>query len=126
MSRCVRWRPAVRCPLDDAARHLFSARTRTPPIQTTTLDTKGGFQQPPAVPVHRDKIRSLMKIMHSKCFPVFAVFLAAGGFVSLFAGRSLNGWKLVGKKGDGYRVTNGVIYCARAGAGNLFTEKEYG
>jgi len=79
-----------------------------------------------------------MKIMHSKFFPVFAVFLAAGGstgcistpgdtgFVSLFDGRSLNGWKLVGKKGDGYGVTNGVIYCARGGGGNLFTEKEYG
>src|SRR5436190_18634402 len=47
------------------------------------------------------------------------------GFVSLFDGQSLNGWKLVDKKGDGYGVTNGVIYCARGGGGNLFTENEY-
>jgi len=47
------------------------------------------------------------------------------GFVSLFDGETLNGWRLVDKKGDGYGATNGVIYCARGGGGNLFTEKEY-
>src|SRR5436190_10871904 len=47
------------------------------------------------------------------------------GFVSLFDGQSLNGWKLVDKKGDGYGVTNGVIYCAQGGGGNLFSEQEY-
>jgi hypothetical protein len=62
-----------------------------------------------------------------------AVALASGckttshddGFVSLFDGRTLDGWTLVGKKGDGYGVTNGMIYCARGSDGNLFTEKEY-
>ena len=48
------------------------------------------------------------------------------GFKSLFDGRTLNGWTLVGKHGAGYGVTNGVIFCARGGGGNLFTEKEYG
>src|SRR4051794_15559715 len=48
-----------------------------------------------------------------------------GGFVSLFDGKSLDGWKLVGKKGEGYGVTNGVLYCARGGGGNLLTEKEF-
>ena len=47
------------------------------------------------------------------------------GFESLFDGQTLNGWTLVGKKGDGYGVTNGVIYCAREGGGNLFTEREF-
>ncbi len=46
-------------------------------------------------------------------------------FTPLFDGQSLNGWKLVGKHGDGYGVTNGVIYCAHGGGGNLMTEKQY-
>ncbi len=47
------------------------------------------------------------------------------GFVSLFDGKTLKGWTLYGKKGDGYGVTNGVIYCAHGGGGNLLTDKEY-
>jgi 3-keto-disaccharide hydrolase len=48
------------------------------------------------------------------------------GFHSLFDGQSLSGWKLMDANGDGYGVTNGVLYCARGGGGNLMTEKEYG
>jgi hypothetical protein len=47
------------------------------------------------------------------------------GFVSLFDGKTLQGWTLAGKHGEGYGVTNGVIYCAQGGGGNLFTEKEF-
>ncbi len=47
------------------------------------------------------------------------------GFTSLFDGQTLNGWTLVGRRGDGFGVTNGVIYCARGGGGNLFTEQEF-
>src|SRR5436853_2681782 len=47
------------------------------------------------------------------------------GFVSLFDGKTLNGWRLVDRKGDGYGVKDDVIYCAREGGGNLFTEKEF-
>src|SRR5690349_14467429 len=47
------------------------------------------------------------------------------GFISLFDGESLKGWTLVDKKGAGYGVSNGVIYCALNGGGNLLTEKEY-
>jgi len=47
------------------------------------------------------------------------------GFTSLFDGHSLNGWTLVNPHGSGYGVTNGVIYCAQGGGGNLLTEKEY-
>ncbi|MBA4150063.1 MAG: DUF1080 domain-containing protein [Verrucomicrobia bacterium] len=47
------------------------------------------------------------------------------GFISLFDGKTLTGWNLVNQHGGGYGVTNGILYCARGGGGNLFTEKEY-
>lgn len=47
------------------------------------------------------------------------------GFVSLFDGKTLNGWKLVHPHGGGYGVKDGVIYCAKGGGGNLMTEREY-
>jgi hypothetical protein len=48
------------------------------------------------------------------------------GFVSLFDGKTLNGWTLVGGKGPGYVVKDGIIVCPADGGGNLFTDKEYG
>ncbi len=47
------------------------------------------------------------------------------GFVSLFDGKTLKGWTLVGGKGPGYVVEHGVLVCPKDGGGNLFTEKEY-
>ncbi len=47
------------------------------------------------------------------------------GFKSIFNGESLDGWVLMEKLGSGFGVTNGVIFCARGGGGNLLTEKEY-
>lgn len=47
------------------------------------------------------------------------------GFKSIFNGESLDGWVLMGKHGAGFGVTNGAIFCARGGGGNLLTEKEY-
>ncbi len=47
------------------------------------------------------------------------------GFTSLFDGKNLNGWKLVGGHGPGYVVQDGKIVCPADGGGNLFTEKEY-
>ena len=47
------------------------------------------------------------------------------GFVTLFDGKTLNGWTLVGKHGPGYVVENGVVLCPADGGGNLFAEKEY-
>jgi hypothetical protein len=47
------------------------------------------------------------------------------GFVNLFDGKTLKGWTLLGGKGDGYGVKDGVLYCAKGGGGNLLTEKEY-
>jgi hypothetical protein len=47
------------------------------------------------------------------------------GFTSLFDGKTLDGWTLVNKKGDGYFVQDGAIVCPENGGGDLFTEKEY-
>jgi 3-keto-disaccharide hydrolase len=48
------------------------------------------------------------------------------GFVSLFDGKTLNGWQLFEKgKGTGYAVENGLLVCPVTGGGNLFTTKEY-
>ena len=47
------------------------------------------------------------------------------GFVSLFDGQTLNGWRLVGGRGPGYLVQDGKIVCPADGGGNLFTEREY-
>ena len=44
------------------------------------------------------------------------------GFVSLFDGKTLNGWS--GAK-DAYKVEEGSIVCVMGTAGNLLTEKEY-
>src|ERR1019366_1084528 len=43
------------------------------------------------------------------------------GFTSLFDGKTLNGWKLVGGHGPGYVVQNNKIVCPTEGGGNLFT-----
>ncbi len=47
------------------------------------------------------------------------------GFTQLFDGKTLDGWKTVGKTGRGYIVDDGKIVCPKDGGGNLFTEKEY-
>jgi hypothetical protein len=59
---------------------------------------------------------------------LLSVALSAGaesGFVSLFDGKTLNGWKLVHGRGPGYVVENGVLVCPAEGGGNLFTANEY-
>jgi hypothetical protein len=57
--------------------------------------------------------------------PVAAVSQETG-FVSLFDGKTLNGWTLLGKEGEGYLVAGGVLICPPGGGGNLFAGKEYG
>ena len=47
------------------------------------------------------------------------------GFVSLFDGKTLDGWTLVGGVGPGYVVKDGILVCPADGGGNLFTTKEY-
>ncbi|MDQ3012677.1 MAG: DUF1080 domain-containing protein [Acidobacteriota bacterium] len=47
------------------------------------------------------------------------------GFVPLFDGKTLNGWKLVDGRGPGYIVKDNTIICPKDGGGNLYSEKEY-
>ena len=47
------------------------------------------------------------------------------GFVPLFDGKTLAGWKLVNGHGPGYIVRDNTIVCPKDGGGNLFTEREY-
>ncbi|MFN9753882.1 MAG: DUF1080 domain-containing protein [bacterium] len=47
------------------------------------------------------------------------------GFVSLFDGKTLDGWQLVNGRGPGYVVENGTIVCPKEGGGNLYTGKQY-
>jgi hypothetical protein len=52
---------------------------------------------------------------------------AEPGFISLFDGKSLNGWTLLekGSSGRGYIVDNGLLVCPKDGGGNLLTEREF-
>ncbi|HKQ72958.1 MAG TPA: DUF1080 domain-containing protein [Blastocatellia bacterium] len=68
------------------------------------------------------------------CLPMFAAEAMAQnsqpkadekGFVTLFDGKSLTGWKLVRGRGPGYVVKEGALVCPADGGGNLLTEKEY-
>jgi len=52
-------------------------------------------------------------------------FAAESGFKELFNGKNLDGWTLVGGKGKGYVVENGVLVCPEDGGGNLLTDKDY-
>jgi hypothetical protein len=69
----------------------------------------------------RSQIRTLLVFLLAS-----AAFAAdEPGFVSLFNGKSLEGWKLVRGKGPGYIVENGLLVCPADGGGNLFTGREY-
>jgi len=48
---------------------------------------------------------------------------AEDGFVSLFDGKTLEGWQ--GSTG-GYEAKDGLLVCKKNGGGNLFTKKKYG
>ncbi len=52
-------------------------------------------------------------------------FCIEPGFVSLFDGKTLAGWQIVGQKGSGYAVENDSLVCPADGGGNLFTTREY-
>ena len=55
----------------------------------------------------------------------FAAGLAEPGFLPLFNGQNLDGWRLMDAVGPGYVIEDGKIVCPSDGGGNLFTEKEY-
>jgi hypothetical protein len=50
---------------------------------------------------------------------------AEQGFVSLFDGKTLNGWFIVNKMGPGFLVKDGLIVCPFEGGQKLMSEKEY-
>ncbi len=49
----------------------------------------------------------------------------AQNFVSLFDGKSLDGWFIVNKQGPGFLVRDGLLICPANGGQKLMTEKEY-
>jgi Domain of Unknown Function (DUF1080) len=50
---------------------------------------------------------------------------AEPGFTSIFDGKTLHGWKLIGDRGSGYFVEKGLLVSAPDSHQNLFTEAEY-
>lgn len=50
---------------------------------------------------------------------------AAEGFVSIFDGRSLDGWVGLGGDTSSYYVKDGVLVCRNTGKVHIFTEKEF-
>lgn len=81
---------------------------------------------PPGLPplLHRVKffpVAALVATLLASC----ATAQREPGFVSLFNGKTLAGWTLVDQHGAGYGVTNGILFCARGGGGNLLTDKEF-
>jgi hypothetical protein len=57
--------------------------------------------------------------------PALVAQQAEAGFTPLFDGKTLAGWTLIGGRGEGYGVKDGVLYCAKGGGGKLLTDKEY-
>lgn len=63
----------------------------------------------------------------------FAVFLAASvfadgpptGFVSLFDGKTLDGWQVVGGKKGAWSVRDGILTCNGGGGGWLMSRAQY-
>lgn len=53
------------------------------------------------------------------------VMRAEDGFTSLFDGKSLDGWTLVGKTEPGYIIEDGNLVCPEKGGGNLMSNKDY-
>src|SRR5262249_43514834 len=106
-------------------------------LPTTPLDTESAFAQPCRVPVCRARIGHTNAMDRTKTIKAQLAIAAAGcllagcastqtdaDFVPLFDGKTLSGWRLVGKKGDGFSVKDGVIQCARGGGGKLLSDKE--
>ena len=68
-----------------------------------------------------------MKLLY---LPLLAILVlpagaAENGFQTLFNGKNLDGWTLVGGKGPGYVAQDGILVCPADGGGNLLTEEEF-
>ena len=70
--------------------------------------------------------RTLISLLSLAIFvPALSADEPPSGFVSLFNGKDLAGWKATGKM-DVWGAEKGVIYCQGAGGGWLLTDKEFG
>lgn len=58
-------------------------------------------------------------------FPLSAPASSQRGFTRLFDGKTLEGWTLVGKAGQGYIVRDGILICPSDGGGILMTNRDY-
>lgn len=67
-----------------------------------------------------------MRLLALGLISTLSLVSAEEGFVPLFDGQSLKGWKLVKPTGSGYVVKDGILHCPADGGGNLFTEKTFG
>lgn len=61
--------------------------------------------------------------LHAQPGPGITDAEAKDGFISLFDGKTLTGWKGAGNQ---YIAENGLLVCQKVGSGNMYTEKEFG
>jgi hypothetical protein len=73
-----------------------------------------------------DEAMRLRSILTLTLLSAAILTAAEPGFRPLFDGKSLAGWKLVGARGAGYMVEDGMIVCPQGGGGRLMTEEEFG
>ena len=85
----------------------------------------------PSLPVRRDlHMNSINLFFAAACSLIFVSCATSElrtepGYVSLFDGKTLNGWTPVERSGSPYFVKDGSIVCPADGANYLFTTKEY-
>ena len=69
-----------------------------------------------------------MRFYTLACMLAFAALVplsaAEPGFETIFNGKNLDGWTLLGGQGAGYRVEDGMITCRKGEGGNLFFDEE--
>ncbi len=70
-------------------------------------------------------LRACLLLATFLLLPLSAAAADEEGFEALFDGESLDGWVLLGKRGEGYAVRDGSIACAQGSGGNLLTAAEY-
>ena len=75
--------------------------------------------------VYRNAMKTAWLLGLSLSLALSALAAEEPGFVTLFNGKNLDGWVLMGGKGLGYVVEDGKIVCPVDGGGNLYAVKEY-
>lgn len=70
-------------------------------------------------------VRATQKSEDAQTVMALGELTLEAGFTSLFDGKSLAGWQLVGGEGRGYLVEDGLLLCPADGGGNLFTTRQF-